>query len=232
MGETHPQAQVLGVGYDRTLGGSEIKFRLREFLADEFNALKKTKTDVRSVPRAMGKLLKEAERVKLILSANVDCFAQIENVMEDIDFKVQVTREKLLELSADLMDRVTGPVERALTTASMSMENIDQVILVGGGTRIPRVQELLSQYVGQELGKSLNTDESAAMGAVYRSADISTGFKVKKFLTKDAVLFPIDVDFTRELEGEDDAEPGVKKSQEDSLLPYESFPSEENYDFQ
>merc|ERR1719317_546649 len=61
------------------------------------------------------------------------------------------------------------------------------------------------------LGKSLNTDESAAMGAVYRSADISTGFKVKKFLTKDAVLFPIDVDFTREIEGEDEAEPGVKK---------------------
>merc|ERR1711915_968825 len=114
------------------------------------------------------------------------------------------------------MDRVTGPVERALTTASMSMENIDQVILVGGGTRIPRVQELLSQYVGQELGKSLNTDESAAMGAVYRSADISTGFKhkssVKKFLTKDAVLFPIDVDFTREIEAEDEtSEPGVKK---------------------
>merc|ERR1712112_772975 len=83
---------------------------------------------------------------------------------------------------------------------------IDQVILVGGGTRVPRVQELLTQYVGQELGKSLNTDESAAMGAVYRSADISTGFKVKKFLTKDAVLFPIDVDFTREIEGEDEAE--------------------------
>merc|ERR1719410_2504472 len=144
--ETHPQAQILGVGYDRTLGGSEITFRLREFLADEFNALKKTKTDVRSVPRAMGKLLKEAERVKLVLSANTETYAQIENVMEDIDFKVQVTREKLLELSADLMDRVTGPVERALTTASMSMENIDQVILVGGGTRIPRVQELLSQY--------------------------------------------------------------------------------------
>merc|ERR1712112_753887 len=83
---------------------------------------------------------------------------------------------------------------------------IDQVILVGGGTRVPRVQELLTEFVGQELGKSLNTDESAAMGAVYRSADISTGFKVKKFLTKDAVLFPIDVDFTREIEGEDEAE--------------------------
>jgi len=210
--ETHPQAQILGVGYDRTLGGAEIRFRVRDYLADQFNALGKTKTDVKTVPRAMGKLLKEAERVKLILSANADCYAQIENVMEDIDFKVPMSRDKLMELSIDLMDRVTGPVERALTTASMSMENIDQVILVGGGSRVPRVQELLAEYVGQELGKSLNTDESAAMGAVYRSADISTGFKVKKFLMKDAVLLPIDVDFTREIEAEEEAgEPGVKR---------------------
>merc|ERR1711936_744424 len=165
--ETHPQAQVLGVGYDRTLGGAELKFRVREFLADKFNALKKTKTDVRTVPRAMGKLLKEAERVKLILSANTDCFAQVEN----------------------------------------AMENIDQVILVGGGSRVPKVQEILTDFVGSELGKSLNTDESAAMGAVYKAADLSTGFKVKKFLTKDAVVFPIDVDFSRALEGEE----GVKK---------------------
>merc|ERR1711892_720140 len=209
--ETHPQAQILGVGYDRTLGGAEIRFRVRDYLADQFNAMGKTKTDVKTVPRAMGKLLKEAERVKLILSANYDCHGQIENVMEDIDFKVPMSRDKLKELSTDLMDRVTGPVEKALTTASMSIENIDQVILVGGGTRVPRVQELLAEYVGQELGKSLNTDEAAAMGAVYRSADISTGFKVKKFLMKDAVLLPIDVDFTREIEAGEDVEHAVKK---------------------
>jgi hypoxia up-regulated 1 len=205
--ETHPQAQVMGVGYDRTLGGAELRFRVREFLADKFNALGKTKTDVRTVPRAMGKLLKEAERVKLILSANTDCFAQIENVMEDIDFKEAFSREDLMGLAPDLMARVTKPVEQALSTAGMAMENIDQVILVGGGTRVPKVQELLTEFVGSELGKSLNTDESAAMGAVYKAADLSTGFKVKKFLTKDAVVFPIDVDFSRALEGEE----GVKK---------------------
>merc|ERR1712038_2023999 len=81
------------------------------------------------------------------------------------------------------------------------------VILVGGGSRVPKVQEILTDFVGSELGKSLNTDESAAMGAVYKAADLSTGFKVKKFLTKDAVVFPIDVDFSRALEGEE----GVKK---------------------
>merc|ERR1719431_2161315 len=224
--ETHPQAQVLGVGYDRTLGGAEMKFRVRDYLADEFNAMGKTKTDVKTVPRAMGKLLKEAERVKLILSANTDCFAQIENVMEDIDFKLPMSREKLMEMSSDLMDRVTGPVQRALTTASMSMENIDQVILVGGGTRVPRVQELLTEFVGQELGKSLNTDESAAMGAVYRSADISTGFKVKKFLTKDAVILPIDVDFEREIESEEglEGEPTMKKVRRTLFSRMNPFP--------
>merc|ERR1712141_810592 len=84
----------------------------------------------------------------------------------------------------------------------MDMKNIDQVILVGGGTRVPKVQELLTEFVGSELGKSLNTDESAAMGAVYKAADLSTGFKVKKFLTKDAVIFPIEVEFERKYEDE------------------------------
>merc|ERR1712061_396498 len=111
---------------------------------------------------------------------------------------------------------VTGPVERALATSAMSLENIDQVIIIGGGSRVPKVQELLTAHVGKELAKNLNADESAALGSVYRTADISTGFKVKKFITKDAVVFPIDVDFTREVEavdddGEEKSEAGVKK---------------------
>merc|ERR1712055_639484 len=87
---------------------------------------------------------------------------------EDIDFKEAVSREDLMGLAPDLMARVTKPVEQALSTAGMAMENIDQVILVGGGTRVPKVQELLTEFVGSELGKSLNTDESAAMGASTR----------------------------------------------------------------
>lgn len=64
---------------------------------------------------------------------------------------------------------------------------------MGAGTRVPKVQEKLSEAVGMELGKSINTDEAAAMGAVYKAADLSNGFKVKKFFTKDAVVFPIQV---------------------------------------
>lgn len=66
------------------------------------------------------------------------------------------------------------------------------------GTRVPKIQEILQKAVGQELAKNLNTDEAATMGAVYKAADLSTGFKVTKFLTKDAVLFPIQIVFQRE----------------------------------
>lgn len=221
--ETFPQAQILGVGYDRTLGGTEITFRLREYLANEFDALKKTTTPVRSVPRAMGKLLKEAERVKLILSANMECYAQVENVMEDIDFKVPMSRDKLYSLVEDTWGRVVKPVQQALDSAAMTMDLIDQVILVGGGSRVPKVQELLTELVGRELGKNLNTDESAAMGAVYKAADLSSGFKVKKFITKEAVVFPVEVNFERDLEG-DEGDSGTKKVRRTLFSRMNPFP--------
>lgn len=74
---------------------------------------------------------------------------------------------------------------------------------MGAGTRVPKVQEKLTELVKRELGKSLNTDEAPALGAVYKAADLSTGFKVKKFITKDAVIFPVLVDFEREAENDD-----------------------------
>lgn len=77
------------------------------------------------------------------------------------------------------------------------MDLMTQVVLVGAGTRVPKVQDMLSEFVKIELSKNINTDEAAALGAVYKAADLSQGFKVKKFITKDAVLFPIQVVFDR-----------------------------------
>ncbi|KAH8261766.1 hypothetical protein KR038_007968 [Drosophila bunnanda] len=196
--EVNPVVQVLGVGFDRTLGGLEIQLRLRDYLAAEFNALKKTKTDVTSSPRALAKLFKEAGRLKNVLSANTDHYAQIENLLEDIDFKLAVSREKLEEICADLWPRTTKPLEQALASSHLSLDVINQVILFGGGTRVPRVQETIKALIKQELGKNLNADESATMGAVYKAADLSAGFKVKKFVVKDAVLYPLQVSFERD----------------------------------
>lgn len=198
--ETAPQVSILGVGYDRTLGGLDVQIKLQYYLATEFDKMKKTTNSVFNNARAMAKLFKEAGRVKNILSANNDHYAQIEGLLDDKDFKLQVTREKLEELSADMLARVTQPIKMALDTSGLSMDLITHVVLVGAGTRMPKVQDLLTEFVGIELSKNINTDEAAVMGAVYKAADLSQGFKVKKFVTKDAVLFPVQIVFDKSTE--------------------------------
>ncbi|XP_068186473.1 hypoxia up-regulated protein 1 isoform X1 [Antennarius striatus] len=198
---TQPQLQIRGVGFDRGLGGFEMDLRLRDHLAKLFNEQKKSKKDVRENHRAMAKLLKEAQRLKTVLSANVDFMAQVENLMDDIDFKAKVTRSQFEELCADLFETVPRPVQDALTAAEMKLDEIEQVILVGGSTRVPKVQEVLLKAVGkEELGKNINADEAAAMGAVYQAATLSKAFKVKPFFIREAAVFPIQVEFTRETE--------------------------------
>merc|ERR1711997_75784 len=122
------------------------------------------------------------------------------------------TREDLLNLLQDYLvpERITRPLVKALEVSGMTMPEISEVILMGAGTRVPKVQEVLLAHLdGRELGKSLNTDEAAAMGAVYKAADLSSGFKVKKFITRDAVIFPIDVNFERHFE-DDEGKPAKK----------------------
>ena len=79
--------------------------------------------------------------------------------------------------------RVLGPAERAIAASGMTLGEIHEIILAGAGTRVPKVQEMLNDFIGKdkELGKNLNTDEAAAMGAVYKAADLSTGFRVRIF---------------------------------------------------
>lgn len=109
--ETVPQLQVLGVAYDRTLGGLEITLRLREHLIAAWRA--QGGGDVRASPRAMEKLLREAERLKIVLSANTEHYAQIESLLDDKDFKHLVSRAELESLCADLWPRVSGVLSRA-----------------------------------------------------------------------------------------------------------------------
>ncbi|NXA56241.1 HYOU1 protein, partial [Nothocercus julius] len=175
---TQPQLQILGIGFDRTLGGLEMELRLRDYLAKLFNDQHPSK-DVRKNPRAMAKLLKEANRLKTVLSANVDHMAQV-------------------------WQSSAGFPGSRWASVGCGEGGIDQVILVGGATRVPKVQEVLLKAVGkEELGKNINADEAAAMGAVYQAAALSKAFKVKPFVVRDAALFPIQVEFTREVEEED-----------------------------
>ena len=177
--EANPQLTVRGVGFDRTLGGNEFTMRLAKHLAKLF--MEKTKKDVFKDAKAINKLYKEAERVKNVLSANADHFAQVESLMDDVDFKAKVTRDEFEALCADLFERVKKPVNDAIKTAEVLHDELTTVILVGGSTRIPKVQdELLKATKKKELGKNLNTDEAPALGAVYQCAFQSKGYKVRK----------------------------------------------------
>ncbi|KAL7636636.1 UNVERIFIED_CONTAM: hypothetical protein RMT77_013413 [Armadillidium vulgare] len=201
--ETNPQVSVLGVGYDRSLGGLEMQLRVRDFLGRKFNEMKKTSNNVFESPRGMSKLMKEAAKVKNVLSANTEYISQVEGVLDDQDFRLIVKREEFEELCGDLFERVREPVDSALIAAGMDIKDIHQFIIVGGNTRVPKVQSILQEIWGKELGKNINADEAAALGAVYRAADIGQGFKVMKFHVKESVVYPIDVDFERIIEKED-----------------------------
>ncbi|NWW56596.1 HYOU1 protein, partial [Ifrita kowaldi] len=207
---TQPQLQIQGIGFDRTLGGLEMELRLRDYLAKLFNEQHPSK-DVRKNPRAMAKLLKEANRLKTVLSANADHMAQLEATVTLSLFDRPDPRCLVVGM-ADVCLRSVG-CWPARGTAGCSVgvlrapcqhDGIDQVILVGGATRVPKVQEVLLKAVGkEELGKNINADEAAAMGAVYQAAALSKAFKVKPFVVRDAAVFPIQVEFTREVEEDD-----------------------------
>ena len=197
--ETVPQLVVKGVGFDTELGGLEMDMRLRNHLVEGFKKqFSNVKSDITKNHRSMAKLLKEARRVRQVLSPNTEHVAQIENLFEEKDFKMKITRTDFESICADLFENVNKPIKMAFDASSMSKDDIDSVILMGGGTRIPRVQEMLSKFVGkEELGKSINTDEAAALGAVYKAASLMAGFKVKRFIVKDLNIYPIDVQFER-----------------------------------
>jgi len=220
--ELQPHLAVLGVGYERNLGGLEIQLRLRDYLAAKFNDLKLTPNDVTKNSRSMAKLFKEAGRLKNVLSANTEHFAQIEGLIDEKDMRIKVTREELEELCKDLFDKVVLPAQRALEASGLTIELIEQVMLSGAGTRVPKVQDRLVKDLksNQPLGRSLNTDEAAALGAAYKAADLSNGFKVKAFITKDATLFPIQVTFDKEVIDDNKPAKQVKRILFGHMNPY------------
>ncbi|CAG8539513.1 9442_t:CDS:10 [Ambispora leptoticha] len=206
------QLEVNSVGFDRTLGGQEFDLRLQKHLANEFDKLHKgkVKNSIFTSERAMVKLLKEANRVKQILSANTETLASIENLHEEFDFRLPVTRKELESLSDDLLKRVSAPINDALSKTIISKDDIKSLVLVGGGVRVPAVQAVLSSILGEDkIAKNVNGDEAAALGAVFRGAGLSGQFKVKEIKVKDLIIYPIDVEYTMDPK---EAEDGTMKS--------------------
>ncbi len=116
--------------------------------------------------RAIQKLKKEVERAKRALSSTHDYVIEIENLFEGFDFEETLTRAKFEELNSDLFKKTLGPVKRALDDSKRKPSEIDDVVLVGGSTRIPKIQEMIKEFFnGKEPNRFINPDEAVAYGA-------------------------------------------------------------------
>ncbi|KAL7317979.1 lumenal Hsp70 protein [Mucor circinelloides] len=207
ISKTAPQLEVRGVGFDRTLGGHELDVRLQQLLIAGFMKANgdRVSTDIKTSSGAMTRLMKEANRVKQILSANTETMASIESLHEGIDFKLKVTRAELEDICKDLIARVRNPLQTALDAANMTVDDIQSVVLVGGGVRVPSVQKQLMDLVGaQKIAKNVNADEAAVLGAAFRGASLSNQFRLSKQISiKDVTLFPIEVSYKPENKGKE-----------------------------
>ncbi|KAJ3257260.1 hypothetical protein HK103_004814 [Boothiomyces macroporosus] len=197
--------EIKGHAVDSSLGGLQVDLRIQNYLANEFKKLHgdKLSGDVFANPRALAKLLKEANRVKTILSANQNVMASIEGLMDEIDFKMSVTRKKLEELCADLFDRATGPLEKVLKDSQITLDDVKSLVLFGGGVRVPAVQKKLLEYVGEgKIARNVDGDEAAVMGAVLHAAAVSAQFKLGLTTRiKDINLTPIQIGYETEPNG-------------------------------
>jgi L1 cell adhesion molecule like protein len=164
--------EVKATGGDTRLGGEDVDNKLVNHFVEEFK--RKNKVDISSNAKSMRRLKTACESAKRTLSSSTVANLEIDSLYEGIDFKATLTRAKFESLCADLFQRTMSPVEQVLTDSGLSKNEIDEVILVGGSTRIPKIQELLSTFFnGKELNKSINPDEAVAYGAAVQAAILS-----------------------------------------------------------
>ena len=164
--------EVKATAGDTHLGGEDFDARLLQHLAQEFK--RKHKKDISDNPRALRRLRTACERAKRTLSSTTQSAIEIDSLYEGIDFYTSITRARFEELNADLFRKCMEPVERVIKDAKMDKSMVQEIVLVGGSTRIPRIQQMLSEYFnGKELNKSINPDEAVAYGAAVQAAILS-----------------------------------------------------------
>lgn len=165
--------EVKATGGDTHLGGSDIDNIIVDYLCDDIK--KKHKTDVKQNARALKRLNIAAEKAKKNLSSSASASIEVDSLIDGVDYVHTLSKAKFEQLADPIFKRTIDPINRLLTDAKMSKSDIDEIVLVGGTTRIPRIQTLLSEYFnGKQLNKSLNPDEAVAYGAAVQAA-ILTG---------------------------------------------------------
>ena len=164
--------EVKATAGDTMLGGEDIDNRIVNFVVEEFK--KKTKQDLTKNAKAMRRIQAAAEKAKRALSSQTQTTIEVDSIHEGLDLNVTLTRAKFEALCNDIFQRTIDPVEKVLNDAKLSKGQVNDVVLVGGSTRIPKVQELLTNFFnGKELCRSINPDEAIAYGAAVQAAILS-----------------------------------------------------------
>ncbi len=180
------QFEVLSTNGDTFLGGEDFDLRLIDFFVEEFK--KDSGFDLKSDPLALQRLKEAAEKAKIELSSSEQTEVNLPYITADASgpkhFVQKITRAKLESLVEDLVDRSISPLETALKDAKLSKDKIDDILLVGGQTRMPLVQKKVQDFFGKEPRKDLNPDEAVAIGAAIQGSVLSGD-------TKDVLLLDV-----------------------------------------
>uniref|UniRef100_A0A061S331 Heat shock 70kDa protein 4 n=1 Tax=Tetraselmis sp. GSL018 TaxID=582737 RepID=A0A061S331_9CHLO len=188
--------RVLSSAWDRHLGGSDFDDVIFDHFVKEI--LSSKKLDVMSNQRACLRLRMACEKLKKILSTNPEAPLSVECLMEDTDISSHMTREKFDELAAGIISRIPRPLQAALDQAGLKAEDIDNVELIGGSSRVPALFETVKQFFGKEPSRTMNAKECVSRGCSLQCAMLSPIFRVKEFSVEEAV--PYTVNFTWEKE--------------------------------
>lgn len=164
--------EVMATAGDTHLGGEDFDQRVISYLAKQYN--KKNDVDISKDLKTMGKLKREVEKAKRTLSSQMSTRIEIEAFHQGKDFSETLTRAKFEELNMDLFKKTLKPVEQVLKDAKVKKNEIHDIVLVGGSTRIPKVQALLEEYFGgKQASKGINPDEAVAYGAAVQGGVLS-----------------------------------------------------------
>lgn len=170
--------EVLATGGDTRLGGQDFDNRMVDYFLDDFK--KKYKKDPSDNNRALRRLRTSCERAKRQLSSSTQAYIEIDGFFDGIDFNSSISRATFENINSDLFRKTMEPVEQVLRDAKMSKSQVHEIVLVGGSTRIPKVQQLLKEFFnGKELNNEINPDESVAYGAAIQAAILSGNMSSK-----------------------------------------------------
>ncbi|GLI64023.1 hypothetical protein VaNZ11_007184 [Volvox africanus] len=221
------QLEVRDVDWDESLGANLLDMALAKHFALQFADKTKLKVDVTALPKAMAKMRRQVRRTKEMLSANSAAPCTVEELYDGRDFQSSITREEFESLADDFFNRAVAPLKRIMERNGLQPGDIDAVELLGGGSRVPRLQAALSDVLGgRALDRHLDADEAIALGAGLLAANLSTSFRLRKFGMVDMTMYGISLTLDHVLlaGGEEEAvveEPGGEPFMKvRNLLPY------------